>query len=185
MLQSSLTAGDTLSFSTVLDGYPAGAGWVLKYRLVPRTGSNPAIAITASADGDSHRVLVDAATTGAWVVDSYTWNSWVEKSGEVYSIASGQLGIQADPRTVAAGLDGRSSARKALDAADAALAAYGSKAYLQAYEINGRSQKFHSPSEFLAWRSALQREVRREDAAADMAAGRGSRNKIFVRVPRA
>ncbi len=185
MQQNTLIAGDTLNFATVVADYPAGAGWVLKYRLVPRTGSNPAIAFSASADGDSHRVQIAAATTGAWAADSYTWSSWVEKAGEVYSVDSGQLVIQADPRSVAAGFDGRSAARKALDAADAALAAYGAKAYLQAYEINGRSQRFHSPSEFLAWRNALQTEVRREQAAADMAAGRGSRNKIFVRVPRA
>ena len=73
------------------------------------------------------------------------------------------------------------AARKALDDADAALAAYGSKAYLAEIEVSGRRQKFQTPGEFMAWRSRLQAEVAREVNAERLANGLASKNKLLVR----
>lgn len=185
MQQNTLIAGDTLNFATAVADYLASAGWTLKYRLVPRTGANPAITFDSTAEGDDHRVQIAATTTAGWAADSYTWNSWVDKAGEVYSVDNGQIIIAPDPRTVAAGYDGRSPARQALDAADAALRTYGAKAYLQSYDIAGRGQRFQSPGDFMAWRQRLQQEVAAEQRAANIAAGQPDRRKILVRVPRA
>ena len=36
MIQTTLIAGDSLSFRTAVPAYPASAGWALAYRFVPR-----------------------------------------------------------------------------------------------------------------------------------------------------
>jgi hypothetical protein len=64
-----VAAGDTLTHSVTLSDYPASAGWVLSYRLIPRTGS--AITFNAAADGDNFAVSVAAATTSAWTAGTY------------------------------------------------------------------------------------------------------------------
>ena len=175
-----LTAGDTLNFLTSGGDYLATAGWSLVYKLIPRTAGPSVITITSSAEGDDHRVTVASTVTATWTAGYYSWACYATKSGERQTLQTGTTEIVADPG-VATTLDTRTAAAIALEAADAALATYGAKAYQQAYEINGRSQRFHDPGAFMAWRDRLKAEVRRENAAADIAAGRRPRNQILAR----
>jgi len=175
-----LTAGDTLNFLTLGGDYPASSGWSLVYKLIPRVFGPAVISFTSSAEGDDHRITVASTTTAAWSAGVYSWAVYATKTGERHTLQTGATQILADPG-VASSLDTRSPAAIALEAADAALAAYGAKAYLQSYEIGGRSQRFHDPGAFLAWRDKLKAEVRREAAAADIAAGRRPRNQILAR----
>lgn len=178
-IQTTLTAGDTLSFTTVTPDYPASAGWSMAYKLIPRT-TGTVITISSTASGDDHLLQASASTTAAWATGAYTWVGYVIKGAERYTLESGNITIAADPGVVT-GLDLRSSVRKTLDAVNTALESYGPKAYLHAYEINGRSQKFHTPGEFLAFRSRLMAEVAREDNAARIKAGLSPKNQIQVR----
>lgn len=178
-MQTNLTAGDTLSFTTITPDYPASAGWSMVYKLVPRTAGT-VISIASSASGDDHLLQAAASTTATWAVGSYTWVGYVLKGAERYTLESGSITIDADPGVVT-GLDLRSSAKKALDAVNTLLESYGSKAYLQSFEIAGRRQQFHSPGEFLAFRSRLMAEVASEDNAARIRAGLSPRNQIQVR----
>lgn len=175
-----LTAGDTLNFLTAAGDYPATSGWSLVYKLLPRTAGPSVITITSTAEGSDHRVTVANTVTATWAAGYYSWACYATKSGERQTLQTGNTQIIADPG-VSTSLDVRSSAAIALQAADDALTAYGAKAYLQAYEINGRSQRFQDPSAFLAWRSKLQSEVRKEQNAAAIAAGRRPRNQILAR----
>jgi hypothetical protein len=174
-----LVAGDTLNFTTAGGDYPASAGWSLAYKLIPRT-SGSVITITSSASGDDHLVQAAPATTAAWAAGTYSWVCYASKSGERQTLQQGTCTIRPDPGVVTT-LDNRSSARKALDAMDAALETYGAKAYVKEFEIAGRRQSFGSPGDFMAFRSKLQAEVRQQDAAADIAAGRRPRNQILAR----
>lgn len=175
-----LTAGDTLNFLTAGGDYPASSGWSLVYKLIPRTAGPDVITLTSEADGDDHRVQVAGTTTAGYAAGTYSWACYATKSGERQTLQTGTVVIVADPGVVTA-LDTRSPARQALEAADAALRTYGSKAYLQSYDIAGRGQRFQSPGDFLAWRSRLQAEVAREDNAARIRAGLSSRNQLHVR----
>lgn len=175
-----LTAGDTLNFLTNGGDYLASSGWSLVYKLIPRVSGPSVITFTSTAEGDDHRILVEASTTANWAAGTYSWAVYASKSGERHTLQTGTTQIVADPG-VASTLDTRSAAAIALEAADAALAAYGAKAYLQSYEIAGRSQRFQDPAAFMAWRDKLKAEVRREEAAADIAAGRRPRNQILAR----
>lgn len=178
-IASTLTAGDTLDFTTSTPDYPASAGWGVVYKLIPRTAGT-VITITSTASGDDHLSQVGSSTTATWAAGTYSWVCYAVKAAERYTLQTGSITVDADPGVVTA-LDTRSSARKALDAVNLALESYGSRAYMQGYEINGRRQQFHSPGEFLAFRDKLKAEVAREDNAARIAAGLSPRNQIHVR----
>ena len=174
---TSITAGDTVAWRKTLGDYPASAGWTLAYAFI---NSSAKFTITATASIDDHAVSVDAATTAGYTAGTYSWVATVTKASERYTVGSGTAIVQPN-LSAASTYDTRSAAKKALDAADLALATYGAKAYLQSYEIAGRSQRFQDPAAFMAYRDRLKAEVRREQAAADIAAGRRPRNQVLAR----
>lgn len=178
-IASTLTAGDTLDFTTSTPDYPASAGWGVVYKLIPRTAGT-VITITSTASGADHLSQVGSSTTATWAAGTYSWVCYAVKAAERYTLQTGSITVDADPGVVTA-LDTRSSARKALDAVNLALESYGSKAYLQGFEINGRSQRFHTPGDFLAFRSRLQAEVSRETNVQRIAAGLQPKNQVAVR----
>jgi hypothetical protein len=174
-----IVAGDTVEWVKTLPSYPASAGWVLRYTLVSATAP---ITFTASASGADHAISVPAATTAAWVAGQYAWSADVTLGSARHTVGSGRITIAPNLAAITSGgLDTRSPARQALDAMDAALAAYGAKAYLQAYTINGRSQTFRDPAQFMALREKLQAEVAKEERVAALASGKRPNNVLAVR----
>lgn len=179
-LANLLFAGDTLDFETSVPDYPASDGWTLKYRLAPRAAGT-AIDITASASGSDYIVQVAASTTISWAAGFYTWTAFVEKSAERYTVGRGQLEIRPASSTLAAAYDGRSHARKALDAIEAVIE---NRASLdqQEYAINGRSLKRMPIEQLLKLRQIYRAEVAGEEAAARLEAGLGAARKVQVRL---
>jgi hypothetical protein len=179
-------AGDSLAFSVELADYPAPT-WTLTYRLTPRV-YGVARTITATASGAAHAVSVTAASTATWPAGDYTCSAYVTNvGGDRYTIASesGQFTVLPDPTTLAAGTDTRSRAVIALDNVKATLEGRATSAVLE-YEISGRRLKYIPHTDLIALASQLEREVQREQRAADIAAGGGtSRGKVFVRMARA
>ena len=171
-------AGDTVTWSKSLPEYSPVDGWVLKYRLINAAGR---IDITAAASGSDHLVSVAATTSAAYAAGAYTWQAYVEKSGERVTIGTGSVVVKPDLAAATAGVETRSTAKQTLDALDAALIAHGSRAWTQEYEIAGRRMKFITPGDFLAMRSRLQAEVAREQAAERLAAGLPNPSKLLVR----
>lgn len=179
-----LVAGDTLNFLSSTPGYSAADGWTLKYRLVPRTAGGAAITLTATAEGADHRVQVAASTTANWVADTYGWSAWVENTGgEKYTVQSGQIVIKPDPRQAAGGADTRSLARRALDDARTALAAW--KPTKRRYRIGDREMEFNTTADIVQAINYWELQVQREDQAARAASGLPSRRKAYVRLGRA
>lgn len=181
-LTNLLTAGDTLDFTTSVPDYPASEGWTLKYRLAPRAAGT-AYDITATPSGDDYLVQASAATTANYAPGDYTWTAWVEKAGEVYTVDRGQLEIRARSSTLAPGHDGRSHARKVLDAIEAVIEGRATKDQ-EEYQIRDRSLKRTPMAVLLKLRALYLNEVRREDDAANLAAGGRPRNRILVRFGR-
>lgn len=173
-----VTAGDTVTWSKSLSDYSAAESWVLHYRLINAAGK---IDITASASGVDHLVSETAATTADWAAGTYTWQAYVTKAAERYTVGSGSLIVKPDLAAEAAGYDTRSTAKKTLDLLDAAMVSHGASAWTQEYEIAGRRMKFVSASDFMAYRSKVVAEVGREEAKSRLAAGLASKTKIFVR----
>lgn len=183
MLSTRFTVGDTLSFTDALSEYPASAGWLLKYRLIPRV-SGSAITWTASASGDDHVSLVAAATTAGWTAGAYSWVSWVESAGYSITIATGSIDLLPDARVVAAPLDTRTTAEVALANVRATLQGIASTNTLS-YTINGRQLSHYSVEELLKLEAKLVADVQREQRVADIADGKFDRRKVYVRLARA
>lgn len=164
---TTIYSGDTLTWrrEDLTANYPASAGWLLKYKLA---SSAAAIGIDAVADGDAFFISVPAATTATWAAGTYTWVGYVVKGAERFTISQGTITVKPNVASATAGLDLRSSARKALDAVNASLATYGAKAFLQEIEIADRRQRFTSAADFMAFRSKLIQEVAREEVQAGL-----------------
>jgi hypothetical protein len=178
-MKDTLIVGDSLDFLTTVASFPASDGWTLKYRLVPRT-SGTAIEITAAAEGEDYRAQVGPAITQGWTAGEYSWTSWVEKTGARYTVDDGTVTLVPNPATVLA-RDGRTHARKTLDAIEATIEGRASLDQ-QEYQIGGRMLKRMPIGDLLKLRSLYQSEVAKEDASAKLAAGIGVGRKIQVRL---
>lgn len=155
-----LYTGDTWAWTRTLADYPAGSGWVLKYTLINAVGR---INITSAADGDAHAVSVAAATTAAYAAGTYTWQAYVEKSGDRFTVGQGTVAVRPGFASGSGGADARTQAEIALQDAITALATYtASRGMIADYTIGGRSQRFRSIAEIQAlinfWRAEVAKE---------------------------
>lgn len=153
-----------MGWSDSFADYPADAGWALKHRLVPRSASGSVVELQASVEGTAFRTALTAAATASMSAGAWTCTSWVEKGADVHTVGSAQLLVQPDPRTQAAGFDGRSAARKALDDARAAYHAFDPSR--RRYKIGEREMEFNSAGEILKKIQQLERDVLAEEIAA-------------------
>jgi hypothetical protein len=171
---ATIAAGDTAKWRRELPDYPASAGWTLTYTLV-RAAQR--ITFTASADGDLHLVNVAASTTTGWAAGSYTWRAQVSKAGEVYTVGTGTVLIRANFTTAT---DGRSHARKVLDAIEAVIEGRASSE-VSYYMIGGRQLRYMEPSELMGLRDRYRAEVAREEAAERVSRGLPDQRRVYVR----
>jgi len=172
---SSANAGDTWRWTRTLADYPASAGWALSYTLINAAAK---ITINATASGDDHAVTVAAATTAGYAAGTYDWRARVTRSGEVYTVGEGRLTVR--NAYSAATFDARSHARKTLDAIEAVIENRASSAVAE-YQIAGRQLKNIPVADLLALRDRYRAEVKREDAAAAVAAGLPDSRRVYVR----
>lgn len=182
-MQATIKAGTTLNYIATGDEYPASAGWVVTLYLNPRDGSGTPASVASTPSGDDHLLQVAPDITAEWAPGWWAWELMVERGGERYPCGEGQLLVLASLRGAAAGVDTRSQAQRALDDARAALAAW--TPTTKRYRINGREMEFNSPADIIAIVTHWQNEVRRENDAAAMAAGRPNPRKLQVRMGRA
>jgi hypothetical protein len=177
--------GDTLTSTVSLAGYPAGAGWVLHYRLVPRDHGGAAVTFSSSASGDDHLITVLAATTAGWAAGAYAWASWVVNGAQSFSLEQGTTQLLPNPRTTSAGpLDLRTPAQIALDNVRATIQGKATADVLK-YEINGRSLERYPMRELIALETHLSTQVNREARTAALAAGKPDTRRYQVRLGRA
>lgn len=182
-MRSQIFAGDSLDFTDASAAHSAADGWVMSYRLVPRTAGTPIeIACVTAPDGTSHRALVPSGTSDDWAAGQYTWFQSVAKAGERITLASGSTTISPNP-AVATTFDGRSDARKTLDALKAAYQSYATAGQggVAEYSIGGRTMKFRNAADLIAQIRHWERVVADEDVAARVAAGQSTGRRIFTR----
>jgi len=207
-VSTKLVAGDTLSQDVAApkdsEGttYPASAGWTLTYRLIPRGGNSSVITFNATADGDDYTLAVAASDTAIWSAGWYSVTAYVTLGAETYTVepAFEQVEILANPRTVAAGYDGRSQAQKALDDAKQALADAQARAAnvgtsgsavsgIVEYTIGERRFKYATAAEAVSSMIAAvdywEKEVAREVRADAIRRGMADPRKVYVRMSRA
>lgn len=170
-LPAEIRAGDTLQFTRSHADYPAGAGWVLAFKLVPQSGSP--ISFTGSASGNDFAVTVAASTTAGWPAGRYTWVETATLSGVRVTLGSGEVLVLPD-LAAADSYDGRSFARKMLEAIEAALVNAATASQLDLIDVTfaGRGQK-RDRAALIEARDRYRREVLSEERAAGIRPGRG------------
>lgn len=171
-MQSTIEAGTTLNYEAAVANYPADEGWVLHFRLVPQDGSLTPITIDSvgpgQVDGRAHLVQVSAPVTAGWAPGAYGYSSWVSNlAGEIYPAQNGPVQILPDSRQVPAGTDMRSQARKALEDARAAFAAW--TPTTRRYKIADREREFNTPADILVVIRFWEQQVAVEDRLAGRA----------------
>lgn len=171
---ASIVAGDTAKWLKSVADFPASAGWVLTYTLV---NASQRYTFSAAPSGDEHLVTVDAATTAAWAAGDYALRGQVALAGEVYTVVQGRVTVQP---AYGSATDGRSQARRMLDAVESVLEGRAADSVAE-YTIGGRQLKRIPLPDLLALRDRLRVDVAREDAATRVAAGLAPRGRIAVR----
>ncbi len=180
-----IVAGDLVAWKREASGLSiptgevpkASAGWALTYALVK---SGTRIQITASASGDDHLVSVAAATTAGYTVGVYQWQAYVTKTTERYLVDSGTIEILANFAAATSGYDGRSHARKVLDALKAKIESRATKDQEQML-VGGQVVGQMPIHRLLEFYDRFKAEVAAEEAAERVANGMGSGRNIFVR----
>ena len=171
-----LRAGDTWKWrrEDLTTDYPAPT-WTLKYFFKK---IDAAFNITATADGTRFSITVARATTAAYSPGAYTWQAIVESATERFLIESGKLDVLRDFEP-AGNFDGRSHAKKTLDAIEAVLESRASKDQ-EEYQIAGRMLKRTPVADLLKLRDRYRQEYAAELRKEAVLDGRGQSNRILV-----
>ena len=171
-------AGDTWTWQRSFSDYPA-TDWTLGYTLFK---SGTRITFTASASGSDHLVTLAAATTAGYTAGRYDWVAAVTKGAERYQVDSGVVQILPNVATISAGYDGRSHARKMLDAIEATLEGSATASELSLVQAAlGDRRMQHDPSALRQLRRDYAAQVAAEDLAAARAAGSYKSGLVQVR----
>jgi hypothetical protein len=129
-----LVAGDTWDWLVTLCDYSASAGYTLKLYL-----RGPQILdIIATAQGSDFKLHKDPVDTSKLTAGVYQWSAAVFDANQAKTtVGSGTVEIIADASTAKAGTDGRSLAKKMLDAIEAVLLDRNARIETS-YQIDGR-----------------------------------------------
>ncbi|MDF1536075.1 MAG: hypothetical protein P1S46_06165 [bacterium] len=174
---SQVRAGDTVKWTRALSDYPP-ATWTLSYALRGLPGE---IDITASDNGDgTHLVSVAPATTAVWEPGVYNWSAKVTDGSDVYTVDLGSIIVLEDLSSVSGAYDGRTHARKTLDALEAVIQGRASRSDLN-YTIAGRSLQHMSHKEIRDEWSFWRQQVVMEEKAERIANGEGHSGRIKAR----
>lgn len=177
----SLRAGDSVAWTKSLPSYPASAGWVLAYRLIPQSGLP--FAINTAAAGDDHAVSLDSTATQSLPAGPCLLVGTVSRAGERQTIYNAPVTVLPDLATASA-FDPRSLARRALEQLRAVFAAASadSNALTQEYQIAGRMRRFRTVEEIIMAIRFWEGEVAREESAAALMAGGFGAGRVQVRI---
>jgi hypothetical protein len=179
-----IIAGDTLAWSKDLPDYSAADGWQLSYRLRGNTNYDLAWGTVVSASGSGFIISVPSATTHSWAAGTYWLFGFVTKASERYQIIKVEVVVQPDSQSASQSFDGRSHAKKCLQAIESMLEGNASREE-QSYQIDiqgkMRQLQFCTKAELIQFRNYYKREVESELAAERIAKGLGGGRKILTR----
>lgn len=172
-LPNSIVAGDTLEWTESANGYPASAGWTLKYGLLGPAGAQETVA--SAADGDSHAFTVPKATTATWEPGAYVWTSYAESATERFTVCTGTLNILPDPAVAPAD----TWARQTLEAIQDALAGRLASGR-ESFTINGQSISKIPAAQLEELLAAFEARVAREDEARKRLVTGGKKRRVLT-----
>lgn len=163
----SARAGDSWGWVRALADYPAPT-WTLTYTLFGPTGL---VRITAGASGMLHQVTLYPAVTGAYPAGRYDWVAHVTDGTDRHQVGEGAIQVLPDVRTATA-LDGRSHARRVLDAIEATIEGRAAASDLHLVRVTlGEQTVEHDPAALAAAHRTYAAMVAAEERSAGLARG--------------
>lgn len=169
-------AGDTWQWTRTLSDYPAPS-WVLSYTLFSAAA---VVTITAAASGADHAVHVAPAVTALYTAGRYDWIASVTDGTDRYQVGSGSLRILPNLASATA-FDGRTHARRMLDAIEATLEGRGTGGDLDVIRTTlGDQTAEYDPATLIKLHARYAAMVAEEDRAA--AVGRGAVRSGMIQV---
>jgi hypothetical protein len=181
-IPASITVGDSASWDDdpvdVSGIARTSADYVLTYALRGPTDAD----LTAISNGSGWRTSLSTTVSGELEAGTYAWSAVLTKTGERYTVASGQIAVAANLAAASTPYDPRSSAKRILDALNAYLEGSATKNHLDVIESEIATRRIkRDKASLLVWRDKLRSEVIREEQAASIAAGLGNPRRLHVR----
>jgi hypothetical protein len=160
----SVLQNTTAIWQRVLSEYPASS-WSLNYTLIGPTRIN----IAGGANGSTHEVNVNVATTANWNAGNYEVFARVSDGTQVFAVTPtyATLEVVADPLAVTVPTsDVRSWAAQTLETVETAIKSLAAKTVSSA-TVNGTTYTLADMDALMRLRTSLRAEVVNEDAAAN------------------
>ena len=136
-----------------------------------------ALTLTAVASGTGYRTTVTSVQSAGLTAGNYFWQAFVTKAGNRVTIGSGQIQVVSNLAVGTNPFDGRSNARKMLEAVEAAIIARLQGGAIIEYQIKGRDLKRDPLPDLIVFRDQLRVDVAREEKASKGNDGR----RLYVR----
>ncbi len=179
ILPDSFSAGLTFDALATCVAYPASSGWVLTALL--RGPSS--IDLTATAEGNQHRISASAAETAAWLPGVYAYMIRATQGADVAAVESGVITIKPDFAATVDGTDMRSPNAIVLASIEAVIAKRATQDQ-QRYTINNRELWRTPIADLLKLRATYRDLVRQENNAACGRSGYGRLVRIRFTTPK-
>lgn len=175
-------AGDTVKWnqpSTSL--YSSSAGWTCTFSLRHNTG-NDALNITGVSDGSGGwNFTITAAQTAGLHIDYHWYQVVVTKSGERFTIETGEIQLVGNLPASASNFDGRSQTEIDLEAVQAAIRARIAGGEVQEYSIGNRSLKKISVNDLINLELRLKNDLAAERRKKRVEQGLDSGRSVYVK----
>jgi len=171
------TQGDSVTFNVTDSQDRTSSAYTLTFSL---RGTNSATA-TGVAAGNGWAVTLTPDQTATLVAGLYFYSIVIAKTGERWTLESGELTVAADVSAQSAGYDGRTQSEIDLAAVRAEIRARISGNLTWQYMIGNRELRKEETPNLLALERKLKADVMRETMARKIALGIGTPKNVLVR----
>jgi|TARA_R100000482_G_scaffold100367_1_gene43768 hypothetical protein len=186
-IPSEIRAGDTVKWrddsSTDVFGNDIKSDeWTLTYYLRFNSASEAHTSV-GSAYGTGWEFTISATDSAGFDAGTWYWQAIATKGSEKITLGYGSLEVEAtlSYSGSATAYDGRSQAKKDLEAVQAAIRALATGGAVQEYKIGNRNLKRYDLADLFLLEGKLKAEVNREEMAEKIANGLGNPRNMFVR----
>lgn len=178
IMKIEIQSGDPFTLDASYSKYLSTDGWSLHYALRGAAGSHTLDA--AGKDDGTYTLTLDSVKTAAIAAGEYQLTAYVTKDTTRQKVDSGTATVLADYAATDA-YDKRSRAEITLEAVEATIQGRATADHMSC-QIAGRQITKIPIPDLIALRKELQRTIRAEKTAANIAAGLGTGNVIRLRV---
>lgn len=187
-IPETIRAGDSLSWTEEIEGYPPSDGWTLAFQL--RGKDLPPIQFDSTPENNKHKISLTPAETKIYKPGIYYWHCFVYKGSppnytEKQSFTfNGQIEILPDFSTLGTQTDLRSTWRRILDGLLEAYENIAHRGY-SSYTIGGRSWSKENLGELSRAIEFAEAKVAEEEIQIKLSKGIPVSNTVKVRFKRA